>query len=212
MRARQVNGGCIRTQPSCCRPMLRKLVSGPHQLSIAVDCSYMLTTSSTGMTLNDKTVVAEIVSPGDLRFTTLQAVRAADDAPLPDGGSDLPNTGVTVLAIDVPPGNQTVSVTLTPLWANDTSISTPKLVPLNSWSLKSHDPPSSLLSSPSNNTSDRGDGGDTASGTGVNGTDTQNGQNQNQATSKNSARRNSNMGLYMLSVFFALSAFFYPLL
>ncbi|KAG9791616.1 hypothetical protein KCU88_g963, partial [Aureobasidium melanogenum] len=93
------------------------------------------------LTLNDKTVLAEIVSSddSDLAFKTLQAVRFDTDPPLPVNGTDLPNTGVTVLAIDVAPGTTTVSVIFTPQWENYTAANTTTVVPLSGWNLTSHD-------------------------------------------------------------------------
>lgn len=163
--------------------------------------SVVLTASPSGLTINDKTVVAEITSPGDLVFTTLQAVRAASDPPLPDGGTDLPNAGVTVLAIDVAQGSQTVSVVFTPQWPNYTATNTTKQVPLSAWNLTSHNTYNGL----------------DAHGTAIhNGTDTTNGTNTQNGTSthngtdgtvENSARRQSHMDLYLLSVLIALGAY-----
>lgn len=160
--------------------------------------------SSPDLTLNNKTVVANITSTGDLRFKTLQAVRAQTDAPLPEGGSDLPNTGVTVLAIDVPAGNQTVSVIFTPDSSNDTAFTTPKQVALDAWNLTSHNAPTTALKS-----------GSSAAGTDTqNATNTQSGtdaQNTKGSTKENSARRDSSpMSFYVLSLLFALGAYFYP--
>jgi hypothetical protein len=151
------------------------------------------------LTLNDKTVVAQITSPGDLVFKTLQAVRLPSDPPLPDGGTDLPNTGVTVLAIDVEQGDQTVSVVFTPQWPNYTATNTTKQVSLSAWNLTSHD---TLITHNGTNTHN---GTDTTT---TNGTDTQNGTSTHNGTDGkvgNSATRwDSHMGLYVLSVLIAL--------
>ncbi len=152
-----------------------------------------------GLTLNDKTVVAKITSPGDLVFKTLQAVRAPSDPPLPEGGTDLPNTGVTVLAIDVAQGNQTVSVVFTPQWPGYTATNTTKQVPLSAWNLTSHD------TYDTHNETGAHNGTHTA-----NGTDTQNGTSTHNGTDgkvENSAHRKSHMDLYVLSVLVALGAY-----
>ncbi|KAK7892304.1 hypothetical protein LTR67_007400 [Exophiala xenobiotica] len=154
------------------------------------------------LTLNDKTVVAQITSPGDLVFTTLQAVRLASDPPLPVNGTDLPNTGVTVLAIDVAQGDQTVSVVFTPQWPNYTATNTTKQVPLSAWNLTSHD----ILNT--HNQTNTHNGTNTTT---TNGTDTQNGTSTHSGTDGkvgNSATRwESHMGLYVLSVFITLGVY-----
>ncbi|KAK5193551.1 hypothetical protein LTR92_006922 [Exophiala xenobiotica] len=154
------------------------------------------------LTLNDKTVVAQITSPGDLVFTTLQAVRLPSDPPLPVNGTDLPNTGVTVLAIDVAQGDQTVSVVFTPQWPNYTATNTTKQVPLSAWNLTSHD----ILNA--HNQTNTHNGTNTTT---TNGTDTQNGTSTHSGTDGkvgNSATRwESHMGLYVLSVFITLGVY-----
>jgi hypothetical protein len=148
-------------------------------------------------------VLANITSPGDLVFTTLQAVRFASDPALPEGGTDLPNTGVTVLAIDVAPGNQTVSVVFAPHWPDYTATNTTKQVPLSAWNLTSHD----TLDTTHNETgTHNGTHTNNATDT-TNGTDAHNGTG---GTVKSSAPRESHMDLYVLSVLIALGAYLWP--
>ncbi|KIW13005.1 hypothetical protein PV08_08192 [Exophiala spinifera] len=141
------------------------------------------------LTLNGKTVVAEITSPGDLVFTTMEAVRLPDSPPLPVNGTDLPNTGVTVLAIDIAPGTQTVSVVFTPHWSDYTPNNTTKQIPLSAWNLTSHD---TLDTTTAAHNSSSKSGNNSGSLSSSDGSDSQNGTSTNNSTdgsAKNSATR-----------------------
>jgi hypothetical protein len=90
------------------------------------------------LTLNGTSMFVTLQSPTSAAFTTLSPDRLSADPPLPSGQTDLPNPGVTVLAIDVPAGTQTVAVLFSPLWNSSCTVLAPSLVALDSWSLTSH--------------------------------------------------------------------------
>jgi hypothetical protein len=46
----------------------------------------------------------------------MDAVRSSELAPLPLGEQDDPNPDVRVLCVDVPPGNQDLSILFSPRW------------------------------------------------------------------------------------------------
>ncbi|KAI8455197.1 chondroitin AC/alginate lyase [Phakopsora pachyrhizi] len=99
--------------------------------------------NSAGMQLNGKKMTATILSPSGATFKVLEPVRSTTSPPLPNGSPDLPNPGVSVLAIDLGTGSQTVSVLFSPDWKDTLggsykSLDTVKEVPLGQWSLKSH--------------------------------------------------------------------------
>lgn len=77
--------------------------------------------------------------PSGATFGTAQPVRYADDPPLPAGAQDQPNPGVTVLTIDLQPGQYSLQVLFTPQWEGvpQSSYVKPSAVPLSSWSLDS---------------------------------------------------------------------------
>ena len=101
--------------------------------------------------LNGQSMRLRIQSPSSASFTTLQPVRLSTDTDEPlsaVGAYDLPNPGVSVLAIDVDSGTQTVAVLFTPVYKNGQGQggaggpfveSVPGVVPLGQWSLTSHD-------------------------------------------------------------------------
>lgn len=91
------------------------------------------------LALNGNKMTVQLLSSG-MQFGTAQPVRLASDPPLPAGSwsQDQPNPGVTVLTIDVPNGAQTVQVLFNPQWPNFSSFVTPPSVPLDNWSLTSH--------------------------------------------------------------------------
>jgi len=92
------------------------------------------------LTLGGEKLVAQLLQDGT--WGTAQPVRYSTDPPLPAGAinQDLPNTGVTVLTIDVNPGTWTLSVLFNPQYEgwSSSSFKTPPNVPLAQWSLTSH--------------------------------------------------------------------------
>ncbi|EIW86869.1 hypothetical protein CONPUDRAFT_161502 [Coniophora puteana RWD-64-598 SS2] len=91
--------------------------------------------------IGDAQMVVELQNaPSGAAFSTMAAVRLPTDPPLPAGGSDLPNDGVTVLAISLPEGSYTLEVLMSPQWPgmSSSSYASPSSVALDSWSLTSH--------------------------------------------------------------------------
>jgi len=68
-------------------------------------------------------------------FSTTVAARQAGDSALPEGGSDDPNLGVTVLTIVIPPGSHTVTVAVVPQWilSDSDGLVPPPIVALDEW-------------------------------------------------------------------------------
>ena len=91
------------------------------------------------LSLNGETLHVRIQSPPTASFQVLEPVRLSSDPALPEGESDLPNPGVSVLAIDVDAGSQTVAVLFTPVAGKgQVGQSLPGVVPLGHWNLTSH--------------------------------------------------------------------------
>lgn len=92
------------------------------------------------LALDGKSLTASILdsAPG-LSFQTLAPNRTADAPALGAGGFDLPNPGVSVLAIDIPSGDTTLEVLFNPQWdgLSASDYKTPSSVSLSSWSLTS---------------------------------------------------------------------------
>lgn len=92
------------------------------------------------LTLGDKSLTASILdTAASLTFQTLQPNRTSDAPALGPGGFDLPNPGVSVLAIDIPSGDTTLEVLFNPQWTglSASDYKTPSSVSLSSWSLTS---------------------------------------------------------------------------
>ncbi|KAH8898699.1 hypothetical protein GQ53DRAFT_877792 [Thozetella sp. PMI_491] len=90
--------------------------------------------------LNNKTLDVTIGSLSRLHFHTMEAARGGGDSILLGGVTDLDNPGVNVLAIDIPPGNHTVTVRFTPHWTSSWVSWEPPVIPSSLWSLTSHNP------------------------------------------------------------------------
>ena len=92
------------------------------------------------LTLGDKSLTASILDTAPtLTFQTLAPNRTADAPQLQSGGFDLPNPGVSVLAIDIPSGDTTLEVLFNPQWEglSASDYKTPSSVSLSSWSTSS---------------------------------------------------------------------------
>lgn len=127
----------------------------------------------TDLYLNKKTLHVRLISPPTAQFHTTSAGRSNDSdtmenvaAQLPPGVKDLPNLGVSVLVITLPPTNSTlvVAVEFSPVWDSAGVVNkglqhrdnhtdrTPgihehhPLVLLEDWTLDSHSTLSSLRS------------------------------------------------------------------
>jgi hypothetical protein len=64
--------------------------------------------------LNEKLLHVFLQSSSGAAFYATTATRQAPEPQLSEGETDDPNEGVTVLAIDIPDGNQTISVIFAP--------------------------------------------------------------------------------------------------
>lgn len=92
------------------------------------------------LSLGDKSLTATILDTAPtLTFQTLAPNRTADAPQLRDGGYDLPNPGVSVLAIDIPSGDTTLEVLFNPQWdgLSASDFKTPSSVSLSDWSTTS---------------------------------------------------------------------------
>lgn len=93
------------------------------------------------LTLAGKTLqVSLLQAPSGAKFTTQDAARLPTDPAVPQGGADIPNPGVTVLSIVLPQGTYSLQVLMNPQWdgMDASSFVTPPTVPVNNWSLTSH--------------------------------------------------------------------------
>jgi len=98
--------------------------------------------TSATLTLASKTLQVQLLNaPSGVTFSTAQPVRYSTDPPLPSGQTDQPNPGVTVLVIDVPAGTNSLQVLFNPQWDGMSagSFQTPAAVPIDNWSLTSHE-------------------------------------------------------------------------
>lgn len=95
--------------------------------------------TSATLTLGGETMQISILNPpSGAAFSTSDAVRFSTDPTPPE--ADQPNTGVTVLIIDLPAGTYTLQVLFNPQWHGMSSSDyvTPPSVALAGWSLTSH--------------------------------------------------------------------------
>lgn len=126
----------------------RKQVLLQDDVDVSADLMWRMHTNATvslngnsaTLTLGGKTMTVEILSPSNAQFTTMQPVRFDTDPALPDGASDQPNPGVTVLAIELPAGQYSLQVLFNPQWdgMKASDFKTPPSVPIDSWSVDSH--------------------------------------------------------------------------
>lgn len=96
---------------------------------------------SATLTIGDKTLKMAILNaPSGAQITTGPAVRYPDDPPTPTGNPDQDNPGVTVVSIVLNPGTYNLQVLFNPQWpgVSASSFKTPGFVPLDNWSLTSH--------------------------------------------------------------------------
>jgi hypothetical protein len=105
--------------------------------TVSVDSSG---TSAT-LTIEGKVVKMEILNaPSGAQITTGPAVRLSSDPPLPDGQTDQPNPGVTVVSISLNAGTYNLQVLFSPQWdgMSASDFVTPPFVAVNDWTLTSH--------------------------------------------------------------------------
>ena len=78
--------------------------------------------------------------PSGAVLSHADATRFADDPALPEGQTDQPNPGVTVVTIDLPAGSYSLQVLFNPQWPDMSAsdFKTPPSVQLSDWTLTSH--------------------------------------------------------------------------
>jgi hypothetical protein len=97
--------------------------------------------TSATLTRDGQTLTMQILNaPKGAEFTTGPAVRLTGDPLLPTGATDQPNPDVTVVSISLPAGQYSLQVLFNPQWPGlqPSDFVTPPSVPLNNWSLTSH--------------------------------------------------------------------------
>ena len=97
--------------------------------------------TSATLTIGSQTLTMTILNaPAGAQITTGDAVRFADDPPLPSDAVDSPNPGVTVVMISLDAGTYSLQVLFNPQWPGMASSDfvTPPQVALDSWTLTSH--------------------------------------------------------------------------
>lgn len=149
-----------------CIPVIRsvkrgiRLLNGRKQVLLQDDITNANTTSEWRMhtnateidingttatlSLGGKKLIATILNaPSGVVFTKGSPVRYSTDPALPSDAAsqDQPNDGVTVLIIEIPTGTNSIQVLFNPQWDNMSSSDfvTPPNVPVDKWSLTSHD-------------------------------------------------------------------------
>ncbi|GKT61408.1 hypothetical protein ColTof3_08747 [Colletotrichum tofieldiae] len=99
--------------------------------------SYAKDQRTAHLELNNKTLDVVLQSPINATFQTLEPVSLGGSRVM---GSlkDMPNSGVSVLAIEILSANSTVAVIFSPRWTEDWEAQMPEIVPLKEWTLTSH--------------------------------------------------------------------------
>lgn len=106
--------------------------------------SYSDNNRTAELSLGGEKLQVQILSPDNAAFETLQPVPYSTDPATPGGdlSSDLPNPGVSVLAMTLDkPGDTNIQVLFNPQWSGMSSSDyiTPSNVSLKDWTLRSHD-------------------------------------------------------------------------
>ncbi|PPQ64475.1 hypothetical protein CVT26_002014 [Gymnopilus dilepis] len=123
--------------------LLQDEINSPDEVQWRMHTNATVNIDSSGtsatLTLDGQTMIVQILNPPPgASFSKSDAVRFPTDPPPP--APDQPNPGVTVLIIDLPAGQYTLEVLFNPQWPGMSSSDfvTPPNVPLDSWSLTSH--------------------------------------------------------------------------
>ena len=93
------------------------------------------------LTIGDKSLQMTVLSPtSGVTIPSEQAVRFPNDPPLPSGGADSPNPGVSVITISLPAGQYSLQILFNPQWPgmSASDFVTPPSVPLSGWTIDSH--------------------------------------------------------------------------
>ena len=117
--------------------------SQPIMWRMHTNATVKVDTSGTSATLTIGTqslTMTILNAPAGAAFTTGDAVRFADDPPLPSDAVDSPNPGVTVVMINLPAGSHSLQVLFNPQWSgmSGSDFKTPPAVSIDDWSLTSH--------------------------------------------------------------------------
>lgn len=112
--------------------------SADVQWRMHTNATVSLNGNAATLSLGGKTMKVQLLSPSGATFTTLNATRYANDPTPPK--PDQENPGVTVLAINLQSGQNTIEVLFNPQWdgMSDSDFVTPKSVDIDSWSNDSH--------------------------------------------------------------------------
>ncbi|PSR76679.1 hypothetical protein PHLCEN_2v8276 [Hermanssonia centrifuga] len=97
--------------------------------------------SSATLTIDDKTLNMQVLNPTTgINLVIGDAVRFANDPPLPAGAVDSPNPNVTVISISLDPGTYSLQVLFNPQWPGmaTSDFVTPPSVAIDSWTVTSH--------------------------------------------------------------------------
>ena len=129
----------------------RKQVLLQDDINVQADIQWRMHTNATvsidqsgttaTLSLGGKTMQVQLINPpAGAKFTTQEAVRLPTDPALPPGQVDQPNPGVTVLTIALGQGTYSLQVLFNPQWDGmaASAFKTPPSVPLDNWSLNSH--------------------------------------------------------------------------
>ncbi|KAJ7710598.1 hypothetical protein B0H17DRAFT_1165387 [Mycena rosella] len=94
--------------------------------------------TSVTLTLDGQTMKVTILNPPDGAAFSTSAAERFDSDPEPLE-ADQENPGVTVLIINLPSGTYNLQVLFNPQWPGEVNYPTPPSVPLDQWTLRSHD-------------------------------------------------------------------------
>ncbi|KAH9836964.1 chondroitin AC/alginate lyase [Rhodofomes roseus] len=135
----------IRTLNSRKQVLLQDDITASAGIQWRMHTNATVTKNSNGFSLqigNEKLEMT-ILSPstGYTLSTQTPASGLSTDPPPPEGQADLPNTGVTVIMIDLPAGEYSLQVLFSPQWPDLSSsdyTTSPPSVSVSEWSLTSH--------------------------------------------------------------------------
>ncbi|KAG7099035.1 hypothetical protein E1B28_000915 [Marasmius oreades] len=123
----------------------RKQVLIQDEITTTADIQWRMHTNATvtvdgnSATLNrdGKTMIMQILSPPEAKFTTTTPAARFPTDPTPPV-PDQENPQITVVIIELGAGTQNIQVVFTPQWEGNVKFTTPPSVDLDNWSLESH--------------------------------------------------------------------------
>lgn len=107
--------------------------------TVTIDASNPTTAT---LVIGQETMVVQMLNPpSGAAFSTMKPIRLDTDPPLPAGVEDQPNPTVTVLTIQMQPGQYSLQVLFNPQWPGMSTgdFVTPPNVQVADWTLHSHD-------------------------------------------------------------------------